>query len=321
MPLESNLGLQRPSKFSAKTRLSGPHAGRESCTAEGMAEQRTPGDFDEVLCLPEQPLIVGGQAVNIWADFYSEIDARLEALKPFVSKDADVFGDRAMAERLAAASKWRLTCYYEPRSVGLAMLTKELPNSERLTVEIISSVNGLTPKELADPDIIQLRTGKIYRLPSPIVLLKAKLANVAQIDQSRRQDVRHVRMLIPCTREYLRGSHVDTLAGRMSGRDLVNLFEAARSLCLEARNAELGRKHDFNLADVFPMEFSHSPIVKVARFYENRMTGLSRTIDPDSPSQEQSRTKAVRLMLESMISPSAIDKDREKTKGPEIEMD
>jgi hypothetical protein len=286
-----------------------------------MAEPRTPGDFDEVLCLPEQPLIVGGQAVNIWADFYSAADNCLEALKPFVSKDADVFGDRALAERLAAASNWRLTCYYEPRSVGLAMLTKELPNNGRLTVEIISSVNGLTSKELADPDIIQLRTGKIYRLPSPIILLKAKLANVAQIDQTRRQDVRHVRMLIPCAREYLRGSHADTLAGRMSDRDLVDLFEAARSLFVDPRNAELGKKFDFELTEVFPREFAHSPITKVAKFYEHRMKDLSKSIYSYSPSKVQSRAKAVKLMLESMVSPSAIDKEKEKTKGPEIEMD
>jgi hypothetical protein len=262
---------------------------------------------------------VGGQAVNIWADFYSRVDARLDALRPFVSKDADVYGDRAMAERPAVASNWRLTCYYEPRTIGLAMLTKELPDKERLTVEVIGNVNGLTQKELLDADMLQLQPGRTYRLPSPIALLKAKLANVAQIDQSRRQDVRHVKMLIPCVQEYLRESHAESIAGKINDRDLVNLFEAARSLYSDPRNAELGRKHDFELAEIFPMEFSRSPIAKVARFFDYRMKDLSISNEPDSPSVQEPRSKVPRWTLESMINPAVVDK--EKSKGPELEVD
>jgi hypothetical protein len=284
-----------------------------------MAEQRKPGDFDEVLCLPEQPLIVGGQAVNIWADFYSRVDASLDALRPFVSKDADVYGDRAMAERLAVASNWRLKCYYEPRTIGLAMLTKELPNKERLTVEIIGNVNGLTQKELLDADMLQLQPGRTYRLPSPIILLKAKLANVAQIDQSRRQDVRHVKMLIPCVREYVRESHAESVAGKISDRDLVNLFEAARSLYKNPRNAELGRKHDFELAEIFPMELSRSPIAKIARFFDYRMKELSDSNEPDPPTVQESQSRMPDWALEFTINPSSLGK--EKSKETELEMD
>jgi len=199
------------------------------------------------------------------------------------------------------------------------MLTKELPNNVKLIVEVIGSVNGLTPRDLVDSDLVEFVPGQVYRLPSPIILLKAKLANVAQIDQSRRQDVRHVKMLIPCVREYLRESHAETIAGKINDRDLVNPFEAARSLYKSPRNAELGSKHDFELAEIFPRELSRSPIAKVAKFFDYRMKELSNSNEPDSPSIQEPRSKMSSWTLESMISPPEAGKG--KSKEPEIEMD
>jgi hypothetical protein len=37
-----------------------------------MADRRQPADFAEILTLPEQPLIVGGQAFNIRADVHEK---------------------------------------------------------------------------------------------------------------------------------------------------------------------------------------------------------------------------------------------------------
>ena len=133
------------------------------------------------------------------------------------------------------------------------MLTKELPNNEKLLIEVISSVNGLTREELSDPDVLELRPGHVYRVPSPVTLLKAKLANVAKIDQTRRQDVRHVQMLIPCVCEYLREYwHVRALAGKISERQLTNLLENARDLSSDPSNKTFGEKHNFELAKIFP---------------------------------------------------------------------
>lgn len=140
-----------------------------------MAEPREPSDFAEILTLPESPLLVGGQAVNVWAEHFASKDLRLEAYRPFISKDADIFGDRAVAERIAAATGWKLKYYGEPRTIAVGLLTKEISGKEPLLVEVIRSVNGLTSKDLADSDLVELRPGQVYRIPSPIVLLKAKL--------------------------------------------------------------------------------------------------------------------------------------------------
>jgi hypothetical protein len=196
-----------------------------------------------------------------------------------MSKDADIFGDRAMAERIAATTSWKLTCYNEPRTIAIAMLTKELPNKERLLVEVINSVNGLMPRDLSDPDLLELRPGHVYRVLSPIVLLKAKLANVAQIDQARRQDVRHVQMLVPCVREYLREAHNRAILGEITERAYVDLLENARDLWVNPQNLVLAKKHGFNLTNLFPPELTQSKLQKVARFVQFRLPSIAPLSD------------------------------------------
>ena len=62
------------------------------------AEPRPPEDFAGLLATKEPVLLVGGQAVNLWALYYHSHTAELA---PFVSRDVDVLGDR---ETLTARS-------------------------------------------------------------------------------------------------------------------------------------------------------------------------------------------------------------------------
>jgi hypothetical protein len=244
-----------------------------------MPDQHELSAFAEVLNSSEKPILVGGQAVNLWAEHYASAVPELDPLRPFMSKDADIFGDRAMAERIAAATNWKLTCYNEPRTIAIAMLTKELSNKPPLLVEVINSVNGLRPRDLSDPDLLELRPGQFYRVLSPVMLLKAKLANVAQIDQARRQDVRHVKMLVPCVREYLREAHSRTLSGEITERALVDILENARDLSVDPQNLVLAKKHGFDLTNLFPPELTQSKLQKVARFVQFRLPGIAPPSD------------------------------------------
>src|SRR6185437_6052819 len=46
-------------------------------------------------------IIVGGQAINIWAEHYAGRDTALDALGPLTSKDIDFYRNNKAARRLA----------------------------------------------------------------------------------------------------------------------------------------------------------------------------------------------------------------------------
>jgi hypothetical protein len=180
---------------------------------------RAPRDFVAVLGAAELPLIVGGQAVNLWADLYAPELPELHEFQPFVSKDADIFGTRALAEQLARRTGWELS--FDPRrdSVVAGILRHERTRGEPpLTIEVLSQVNGLTEADLAASTIIEIGdSAERYRIPAPTVLLKAKLYNLASLVFTERpQDFKHARMLCAIVPHYLNELHAEWRAGRLA---------------------------------------------------------------------------------------------------------
>jgi len=230
-----------------------------------MSERHGPAEFGEILNSPEYPLIVGGQAVNVWAEYFAPRNAQIAAQQPFVSKDADIFGDRALAQKLADRAGWEIKFFHEPRTIAVAVLIKRRPNAETLTVEVLREVRGLTRKELEDADVVELRPGQIYRIPSPIRLLKAKLANLREIVPVRPQDANHVRLLVPLAHDYLTEQHTQVLAKRLTERAFVNAMHEIRSLVIAG--GELEARHNLTLASALPLDLPTQGLPKLAAFY------------------------------------------------------
>ena len=234
-----------------------------------MPEQHEASEFGEILNSPEQPLIVGGQAVNIWAEYFAPRNAQIAAQRPFVSKDADIFGDRVMAQKLADAAGWEIKFFHEPRTIAVAALIKRRPDAETLTVEVLREVRGLTQKELADSDLVELRPGHVYRIPSPVRLLKAKLANLLQIKPTRTNDIYHVRLLTALAHDYLGDLHAQVAEQHLTERALINALHELLDAITATGVPELAAQHNFNLASTLPTKLPTTGMPKLAAFYEH----------------------------------------------------
>ena len=229
-------------------------------------------DFAEILGSgdSERPVIVGGHAAGLWSRYYLSMGVtELTDYLPFRSKDLDLVGTMELLEDLHRRFKGKLL-RSEPRSPVLGRL--DIPQSKGgfLRVEILHTVLGLTAKDLArtvDLEVVDV----VGRIPLPHLILKAKLANSAMIQQEGRQDVKHARMMLLCVRAFMTELLENCRSGFVGERAVVNLLEEIRDV-ISSQNAEKASElWGFDFSAVWPMEeLGKAGNGKIARWMEHR---------------------------------------------------
>ena len=201
-----------------------------------------PDEFASYLKTPTPVLLVGGQAVNLWALYFGDVT---EDLAPFVSAGADVLGNRQTLEALGKVAKIKPQFFpLKPPSNEIGVVTIPGPDGNVLLVEVLKTVHGISETELRTPAyLFQLGKAKTQVLvPGPIALLQAKIANAHDLNQTGRQDLKHVRILIRVLPRYLQ-QLLDTVAkdptAQLTERGVVDYAEALLKLLRSSKSKKI----------------------------------------------------------------------------------
>lgn len=233
-----------------------------------------PEAFFEVFSADERPILLGGQAVNLWARIYAPQMPALRRYEPFTSFDADIFGPPSLGVSIALQSGWSIMTNHDPRNPISAILTKSTPDGE-LRVDVLRSILGVSAAEIeSSVDELEILPGKIFRIPTPQLLLKAKITNLRQLDNKRndgsaRNDLKHVSMLIPICELYIRHYVEDVREGRSSERDLINEMHALNKVIRSSAAAEVAQKYSLDFEQALPLDINADGLPKLANFYAN----------------------------------------------------
>lgn len=240
------------------------------------APPRPPGDFSRVLATPQPLLLVGGQAVNLWALYYAD---RTSDLAPFVSRDADVLGDRETLELLGRLAGTKPQFFpHKPPTNEIGVVIARDSTGAPLLIEVLRNVKGATNAELRDPayEFVIGENQAHVQAPGPIALLQAKIANLAELKQAGRQDGRHVVILARVMPTYLEDLRASAATGRMDDRKLLDFLEHILAVVTSAN----GRKVCANLK-IEPRKFfgglNPDGLPKLQAFLEKR---LPRALPP-----------------------------------------
>ncbi len=161
--------------------------------------------------------LLGGQAVNFWADYFDRkaYSEELQAFRPFTSKDCDVWVSPQAWIEIQKAESRRLVRGVSPIDGQLGILT--LQQSPPRIVDLMSGVYGIRQQELAR----LCERAPVFnniKVIDPIYLFRSKCHCLLGLDQSDRQDGRHVRMLALILPAYLSmlidGIDVENLSDR-----------------------------------------------------------------------------------------------------------
>ncbi|MBB3862523.1 hypothetical protein GGQ88_003824 [Novosphingobium hassiacum] len=147
-----------------------------------------------VLGLEDNAFIIGGQALNLWAERYAPQREELIAFGPFTSKDLDYFGHREAAKKLASALKGKV--HYpgpDDHTPNSAVVTATIDGID-LEIDFLSNVMGVRANALernAVELIVPVNGDGVDELALPVMhplhCLQSRVANVVNL--GRQDDV------------------------------------------------------------------------------------------------------------------------------------
>lgn len=231
--------------------------------------------FSEVFKIRDaagQPyVLVGGQAVNYWAEHYLSQEPALNSLRPFTSEDIDFKGNRDDVERIAEqlASKPGY-----PAKVAITALAGFVPfqiGDLKSTVEVVRQIPGVS--DAANTPAIQAEwEGKTIRVLDPISLLACKLELAATVSQTNRRDVPHLKMLVPCVRAFLNEILQQVELGALPAKEWLKVANQALKLTTQSRARKLAIQHKINWPEILPLNaIAKSRDEKIRRFHEQQL--------------------------------------------------
>lgn len=234
------------------------------------AAARSPEAFAKLLAADPPLLIVGGQAVNLWALYYED---RTRDLAPFVSRDADVLGDRATLERLGKTARKKPQFFpLKPPSNEVGVVVAKDAAGAPLLIEVLRHIKGATNEELRDP-VYEFAIGASETrvlVPGPIILLQAKATNLCEIKQTGRQDARHVLILVRLLPAYLDDLCNAVTAGRVEERVLINALEQLLRILLSKHGRKVCADLKIDPQGLFS-ELNPARLPKLERFLMKRL--------------------------------------------------
>ena len=243
--------------------------------------------FSEVLKIRDaagQPyVLIGGQAVNYWAERYLAEEPELGKLQPFTSEDIDFKGGRDDVQRIAR--QLALPASYPPK-VAITALSGFIPlqiGNLKTAIEVVRRIPGI-PTGIETPAIQAEWEGNTIRVLDPISLLACKLKLAATVPQERRRDVEHLRILVPCVRAFLGDLLQQVEAGNLPARAWLKVVNEAMKLATSLHARRIAGKHGINWPDILPLAaLARSENYQIRRFREQRLSRGNERFGDHSP--------------------------------------
>jgi hypothetical protein len=239
---------------------------------ESNPDSTFPHDYRLICAGREAPTVVGGQAVNLWAISYLErktVDLRAE---DYGSKDLDILADKKVIDHLKTVPGW----VFKPNNSknwtdsrqGFLHGTSE--DGRKLLVEVLHSVHGLEKSDLARVETVEHR-GHQYRLLDPVVMLKAKAANVRDLKQDDtppRHDRLHLQLVARCVPLYLREVHQAAVQNPANEKESLNVVSYAFKTLQNEKTAQTLLAEGIAPASLIPAELRDSPLPRIRSAFE-----------------------------------------------------
>ena len=229
--------------------------------------------------IADSVVLVGGQAVNFWAELYASRVPAINRAAPFTSKDIDFCGDvravRLCADRLGGTSRIATIDDHTPNTGVVTFLDDD---GVKRTIDFLDSPLGLRAEEvqrLAIPaEILDARgkpSGPLFRIMHPVQVMESRVHNAMALPgYDSPAALKQLRLSVICAREFIRDV-IDSDRIRVALR----LNERIFTFCLKDRDGRLVHaKHGVDPFEAVVADDDRLP----ARFRETRYPQMKREL-------------------------------------------
>jgi hypothetical protein len=219
-------------------------------------------------------VVIGGQAVNIWCEYYARGDyvpaAQWDELKPFTSLDLDVLGSSVEAEEAGAelhASRVEIADPFAKSDSPICGFVEAAVGGRELGIHFLHRIAGVGRDEVERTAVSIEAGGSNVRVMHPLLCLEGRVEMLLRrIGEAGHQDQLHLRRGILVVRALLAEQLAREGAKRfLSGVERV--FRLARSY----DGLLLAQKCGVKLEEAIPIEVARAHSDEgLARFCDKR---------------------------------------------------
>lgn len=229
-----------------------------------------------------EAVIVGGQAVNFWAEVFQAEEPEILQYRPFTSRDLDLHRLVPEAARMLATQALETEKEQNPFGKAFTIVSHtfriETEAGRTLMIDSLKMVNGLTPREVKLGTVTAEYHKVIVRVLNPIVCFKSKIHNLRNLPQQDRQDEKHVRLLMPCCRAFVRRL-LQEAQGSGNYRQVLNALEQVIKVTSSSATQLVAQSLGMALLQTVPLdEISDNKHPKIVHFTTKRLPEWRRRL-------------------------------------------
>lgn len=181
--------------------------------------------------------------------FRSEVETNFAFAGPLTSRDLDIWGGREEVEEIAGIVKSRPKY---PHKYEMTVLSGVIPltiGETQTQIEVLHTVPGL---DINDPEAASVEhhfMNQSIRVLDPVSLLGTKLHALRNFSDEDRQDLLHLKILVPATRAFLKEAFKSDIEKGLW------YSERALTLILKQNNKRAAKRHGLNLLECIPIDW------------------------------------------------------------------
>ncbi len=217
-------------------------------------------------------LLIGGQAVNYWAERYRSFESSLELFQPFTSEDIDFKGNRNDVELIAKQLNLKPAFPDSKEMTSLAGIIPFRINGFDSCIEVVRTIPG-APSSADEAAIEAEWNGKQLRILDPVSLFASKLKLLATVSQANRQDAQHLRIIVKCVSCFLGELLEEVHRGQVPSRHWLNIVSFLRKTTATKQATRISLELGLIWHDILPWsEIEKSRDSKIMEFFHSATT-------------------------------------------------